>query len=579
MVNVLQKIRALLDRKQKITLVGLLFLMIIGAFLQMASVGVLVETVNVVIDPEAVSNSRIAKAAYEWMGRPDFKIFSITVMATLIFSFVIKNLFLYLQSKATLAFVYVNQFRTSERMMRHYIKRPYEFYLNADTAVIQRSITSDVNNSYALILNLLHLMSDIFMAIFVVSFCLYKNGVMTIVMAVVMIVLVVVIKKVLKPIMIQAGKDNQRYYSGLFKCISQMVHGIKDVKVSGNEKTFVDEYDACGKGYVEAVQKYSLYNNIPKYLIETVCVAAMMLYLIVEILLGVSTGNTTESLSTLAAAAFVLLPAVNRISNEITSITYLEPFLMGVADNLLGEVTEESTDMTDYEKPVVKMKVEKEITLQDITYAYPNTDRKIFEHANLTIPIGKSVGIVGTTGAGKSTVVDIMLGLLKLQGGKVLADDTDVTSNYRGWLKNVGYIPQMSYMLDDSIRRNVAFGVAKEQISDERVWEVLRDAQLDEFVKSLPDGLDTKIGERGIRLSGGQRQRISIARALYEDPDILILDEATSAVDNDTEAAIMESINRFQGKKTMLIIAHRLQTIEKCDMVYRVENGVMKQER
>ena len=295
--------------------------------------------------------------------------------------------------------------------------------------------------------------------------------------------------------------------------------------------------------------------------------------------MGENTENLMEALTTIAAAAFVLLPAVNRINNQINSMAYFEPFFMGVADNLQDEITGDKVDFTDFEKPVEKMPVKKEILLKDITYAYPHTEKLIFDHAELEVPIGKSVGIVGTTGAGKSTVVDIMLGLLDLKEGEVLADGKNVMTNYRGWLMNVGYIPQMSFMLDASIRKNVAFGVSDDKIDEDRVWEVLREAQLEEFVKSLPEGLETCIGERGIRLSGGQRQRISIARALYDDPEVLILDEATSAVDNDTEAAIMESINHFQGKKTLLIIAHRLQTIEKCDMVYRVQNGKIVQER
>ena len=176
-------------------------------------------------------------------------------------------------------------------------------------------------------------------------------------------------------------------------------------------------------------------------------------------------------------------------------------------------------------------------------------------------------------------MVDILLGLLEVKTGTIYADDVDIKTHYRAWLKNIGYIPQMIFMLDDTIRRNVAFGVAGEDINEERVWEVLKEAQMDEFVRNLPEGLDTGIGERGIRLSGGQRQRIGIARALYNDPEVLILDEATSALDNDTEAAIMDSINRLHGKKTLIIIAHRLQTIEKCDMIYRIEDGKAKRER
>lgn len=558
---------------------GLIFLMIIGAFLQTAGVGLLVQVVNVVIDPQAIQKSRITRALYELSGLADYKSFSITVMTLLILTFIVKNLFLFAQQKLTFSFVYTNQFRTSERMMRNYLRRGYEFYLNADTAVVQRSITSDVNNMYALILALLQMLSDGVVSLFIICYCFATNGTMTMLMAIVLLVLMLLVKKVLKPIMYKAGKDNQDYYSGLFKWISQTVQGIKEVKIFCKEQYFVSEYKKCGKGYVDAVQKYSLYNNIPKLLIETACVATMVGYMIYLVASEVSTQNMLDVFSTLAAAAFVLLPCVNRINNQINSIAYFEPFFMGVSDNLQDEISGEKVDMAFATDEEEKLPVKEAIEMREITYAYPNTDRLIFDHADLTIPVGASVGIVGTSGAGKSTVVDILLGLLEVKEGKVLADGQDIKKYYRKWLKNVGYIPQMIFMLDDTIRKNVAFGVPEEKIDEERVWEVLKEARLDEFVRTLPDGLDTGIGERGIRLSGGQRQRIGIARALYNNPEVLILDEATSALDNDTEAAIMESINRLHGKKTLIIIAHRLQTIEKCDIVYRVENGKAAIER
>lgn len=457
--------------------------------------------------------------------------------------------------------------------MKNYLRRGYEFYLNADTAVVQRSITSDVNNMYALILAILQLISDGIIFFFLVLYCFSQDVVMTLLIAVVMILLLWVIKKILKPILHKAGEDNQNYYSGLFKWISQTVQGIKEVKVTGKEQYFVAEYVKCGEGYVNAVQKYSLYNNIPKLFIESICVICMIGYLLVMMLLGEDTDNMMQTLTAFAAAALVLLPCVNRINNQINNISYFEPFFMGVTDHLQEEISGEKTDMSFADEADAKLPVTKSILLKNITYSYPNSDKLIFDEADLEIPVGAAVGIVGTTGAGKSTVVDIMLGLLEPKSGTIYADGVDVKTQYRGWLKNVGYIPQMIFMLDDTIRNNVAFGVPKEKIDEKRVWEVLKEAQLDEFVKTLPEGLDTGIGERGIRLSGGQRQRIGIARALYEDPEVLIMDEATSALDNDTEAAIMASINRLHGKKTLVIIAHRLQTIEKCDIVYRVENG------
>lgn len=579
MFRKIRKLRVLLDGRQKGAMVGLIFLMVIGALLQTAGVGMLVQAVNVIIDPNALENSKIVAALYAFLGSESYESFSIVVMSLLIAVFVAKNLFLFFQQKLTFAFVYTNQFRTSERMMRNYLRRGYEFYLNADTAAVQRNITSDVNNMYAMILAMLQLLSDSVVSLFVVAYCLMTNGAMTVTLAAVMVLLMFVIKVVLKPVMHRAGEENREYYSGLFKWISQTVQGIKEVKVNGKEQYFVEEYKKCGRGYVSAVQKYSLFNNIPKLLMETVCVAAMMGYMIVQVASGASTENMLDAFATLAAAAFVLLPAVNRINQQLNQIAYCEPCFMGVSDNLQDEIGDAKVDMAFAAEDVKKLPVTRYIELKDITYAYPNTEKLIFEHADMTVPVGAAVGIVGTSGAGKSTAVDILLGLLKPRTGTVCADGVDVRENYRGWLRNVGYIPQMIFMLDDTIRSNVAFGVPKDKIDEERLWEVLREAQLNEFVKTLPEGLDTGIGERGIRLSGGQRQRIGIARALYHDPEVLILDEATSALDNDTEAAIMESINRLHGKKTLIIIAHRLQTIEKCDLVYRVENGKVSVER
>ncbi len=573
MIKILKKLRVLLDKKQKRTMAQLIVLMIVGAFWQTAGVGMLVQAVNVIIDANALQNSKAVAAMYRLSGSGSYESFSIMVMVLLILVFAVKNIFLYFQQKLTFAFVYTNQFRTSERMMRNYLRRGYEFYLSADTAAVQRNITSDVNNMYAMILAILQLMSDGVVSLFIGGYCLATNGAMTITLAAVITLLMVLIKVVLKPVMHRAGEENREYYSGLFKWISQTVQGIKEVKVNGKEQYFVEAYRECGRGYVNAVQKYSLYNNIPKLLMEAVCVAAMMGYMIVQVALGKPAENMLDAITTLAAAALVLLPCVNRINQQMNQIAYCEPCFMGVSDNLQDEIDEGKVDMSFASKDVQKLPVRKSIELRDITYSYPNRERLIFDHADMTIPVGTSVGIVGTTGSGKSTIVDILLGLLEVRTGTIYADGRDVRENYRGWLKNIGYIPQMIFMLDGTIRSNVAFGVPKDEIDEDRLWEALREAQLDEFVRTLPEGADTGIGERGIQLSGGQRQRIGIARALYHDPEVMVLDEATSALDNDTEAAVMDSINRLHGRKTLIIIAHRLQTIEKCDLVYRIENG------
>ncbi|MBR4208450.1 MAG: ABC transporter ATP-binding protein [Lachnospiraceae bacterium] len=581
MIKILKKLSRLLDRRQKSFMVLLVFMMLLGALLETASVTLIIPVISVVMDPEAVEGGKYTASLYRFMGMHSVKDFTIFVMTALVAAFVLKNLYLYIQQRVLYRFVYTNQFKTSERMMKNYIRRPYEFYLNADTAVIQRTITSDVNNMYALILSLLTLVSEVIVALFLITVLLIAEPLMTVVIAAVLLLTLFVIKLWLKPVMKKAGSDNQDYYASLFKWISETVTGIKDVKISGREAYFVDEYIKCGKGYVDAVQKYTLFSNIPRLIIETVCVAVMIFYMLALILSGRDMDNMMAVLSAFGVAVVRLMPCANRINNQINNISYFEPFLMGVTDNLKEETGDDVTDISDLKPVEEKLPVKDKVELEDISYHYPGSDKLIFDHASLTIPVGKSVGIVGSSGAGKSTVVDVLLGLLKMQEGSIKADGVSVMEkeNYRRWLKNIGYIPQTIFMLDDTIRKNVAFGIAEDEISEERIWEVLKEAQLDEFVKSLPEGLDTGIGERGVRLSGGQRQRIGIARALYDDPEILILDEATSALDNDTEAAIMDSINRFMGRKTLLIIAHRLQTIEKCDMVYRVEDGKIKKER
>ena len=583
MVKIFKKMNKLLDAKQKRIMIVIVFLMLIGGVLESLSISVVIPVVSVLLDPHAVEKTPILAAIYDGLRLQNITQFTVVMLLALIGAFILKNLFLFLQNVVQLKFVYTNQFATSRRMMINFMKRPYEYYLNADTAVIQRNITSDVNNMYGLILSVLQLISEGVVFVCLVAVLLVVDAKMIMTISVLLVAVLFLIKVVLKPIMVKAGQDNQDYYSGLYKWIEQSVMGIKEIKIANKEQYFINEYAKCGFGYVNAVQKYNLFNSTPRLLIETVCIAGLVLYMMIVMLQGATVTEMLPQLTTFGLAAMRLIPSANRINNYLTSISYFEPFFMGVSDHLQEEINDKNmvydVEAYDHKEKVEKLDIQKVIKLEDITYKYPNSDKMIFDHADMEIPIGAAVGIVGSSGSGKTTVVDILLGLLELQTGTIYADGINVKEHYGEWLKNIGYIPQTIFMIDSTIRKNVAFGIADEEIDDERVWAVLKEAQLDEFVRSLPEGLDTGIGERGIRLSGGQRQRIGIARALFEDPEVLVLDEATSALDNDTEAAIMESINRLHGKKTLIIIAHRLQTIEKCDIVYRVENGKVSRER
>lgn len=579
MIKILKKINILMDGKQKREMVGLLLMMVVSAFLETGAVMMVMAVVEMIIDPDTLAQGETYQKICSILHLSGTVEFSVLAILFLIFLYIAKNSFQFFLQKSLYRFVYTNQFHTAANLMKNFVKRDYEFYLNAETSVIQRSITADVSNMYALILSVLQIASESIVALFLVIALAMQDPVMTVVIAVLLLVTLVVIKNIIKPIMNRTGKENQDYGASMFSWIAQTIQGIKDIKVAGKEQYFINEYCKVGEGYVKAMERFSLFNNTPKLLIETVCIAGLLGYILVLIVSGADVSGMISLFAAFGIAAMRLLPAASRINNQMTSMAFNEPFFFNVSDNLVEETNEQNTDISYAVVAKEKLPVTRAVTLQDITYHYPNSDKLIFDHASVTFPIGKSIGVVGASGAGKTTIIDIVLGLLNLQGGKVLADDVDIQSHYREWLANVGYIPQMIFLLDADIRRNVAFGIPEEEIDDEKLWYALREAQLDEFIKTLPDGVYTGIGERGIRLSGGQRQRIGIARALYNDPEVLILDEATSALDNDTEAAIMDSINRLHGKKTLLIIAHRLQTIEKCDMVYRVENGAIVKER
>lgn len=573
MLKILKKINILMDRKQKATMAKLLVMMVISAALETITVMVVMNVVQLIVNPAVLEQGDTYQRICRLLHLRSTVQFSVAAILFLIALYIIKSAFQFLLQKSLYRFVYTNQFHTAANLMRNFVRRDYEYYLNAETAVIQRSITADVSNMYALIQSVLQIASEGIVAVFLVVALAMEDIVMTVVIAVLLLVTLVVIKRVIKPIMNRTGEENQDYGAAMYAWISQTVQGIKEIKVAGREQYFIGEYCKVGEGYVKAMERFSLFNNTPKLLIETVCMAGLLGYILALIVSGVDVSGMVSLFAAFGIAAMRLLPAASRINNQMTSMAFNEPFFFNVSDNLVEETDAEHTDLSYAVVAKEKLPVTREVRLADITYHYPNSDKLIFDHASVSFPIGKSIGVIGASGAGKTTIIDILLGLLKLQGGKVLADDVDIQEHYREWLANVGYIPQMIFLLDADIRKNVAFGIPEEEIDEEKLWNALREAQLDEFVKTLPEGVHTGIGERGIRLSGGQRQRIGIARALYNDPEVLILDEATSALDNDTEAAIMESINRLHGRKTLIIIAHRLQTIAKCDIVYKVESG------
>lgn len=389
-----------------------------------------------------------------------------------------------------------------------------------------------------------------------------------------------VILKVLKPLLSRLGEKNQSIQSRIAKWRIQAIYGIKDVKVLHREAFFADNYENSGRIGAGYARRHAVLNNTPRLLIEAVFMTSILSYIILYIQMGNDASTLIPMLSAFGVAAIRMMPSVNRINTYMTDISYFRPCLDYVYENMNINEISRKTNQTLKPADISKtMQLHDRISLKGIVYAYPNTSKLIFDHADMVIPYGKSVGIMGPSGAGKSTIVDILLGLLTVQEGSITCDGENIFDNYPAWLAQIGYIPQSIYLVDEPVRNNIAFGIADEEIDDSRIWQALEEAQLADFIRGLPQGLDTAIGDRGVRISGGQRQRLGIARALYHNPEILVFDEATSALDNETEAAVMEAINSFHGRKTMVIIAHRLNTIEKCDIIYKVDEGKIQQTR
>lgn len=575
--NLLQKINEIFDKKQKRQLVLLGFMIFIGGFLETLGVSTMIPVVTVLLTPEKVQ---------EYIDKYDFlsKIcttlhitsvnqVAVSLLLLLMAVYVIKNVYLLFLVYRQNTFITQNRNNMISRVMAEFLNRPYEEYLGADIPTVFRITDSDIPQTFALMLALLSLASEVVVSCLIFLVLLIQNVQMTLFVILVFGVLTLLIVKVLKPRLNRIGSKNQAIQSRIAKWRIQATYGLKDVKVLNREEFFVRNYYETGKIGANVARNYAVLNNTPRLLIETIFIVSMLSYIAIYINGGGDVSEMMTTIATFGVAAIRVLPSVNRINTYITEIAYTTPSLNFVYENLQqGMKTDAMLAERRANSQKEKLKLDDKIELNHISFHYPDSDKNIFTDAHMVVPRGKSVGIMGSSGAGKSTIVDILLGLLHAQEGQITCDGVDIFKNYESWLAQIGYIPQSIYLIDESIRDNIAFGIDADKIDEKRIWEVLEEAQLKEFIEELPEGLDTTIGDRGIRLSGGQRQRIGIARALYHNPEILVFDEATSALDNETEAAVMEAVNSFHGKKTMVIIAHRLNTIEKCDIIYKVEN-------
>lgn len=567
--------------RQRWQFAGLFLLQLIETCLDFFGVSLILPFVKMLVSTDTMQSSGWYQLTSRVMGgSPSMESVLLFITILMMLVYIGKNAFMLLLLNLRIKFISRNKVKMSAKMMRCYMRKPYTFHLQRNTADIIRNITGDVNGAFSVISTIFALISDVLIVAVLAVYLFAVDTVMTLSILAALGFCSIVYFALVRRKIRNAGQKNRKITSKMYKAIQQAMGSIKEVKTMGRENFFAGVYEEAGEQSVDLSRRYAFISAIPGRLIETLCICAVLSVIAVKIVTGAALVDVLPSLSAFAVAAIRLMPKANSINNSINNITYHKPSLEALYEDLTESDREEAARQKEIEEKQRQQKTvsigeERDVFVKNLTFTYPNRSEAVLKDVNLTVKCGQSVGIVGSTGAGKTTLVDLILGLLKPDTGTVCYGKLDIHEDYARWQKHIGYIPQNIYMVDDTIRNNIALGIDSDKIDDEAIWKALESAQLADFVRSLEDGLNTVIGERGIRISGGQRQRIGIARALYYDPDILFFDEATSSLDNETEAAVMESISAIGSQKTMIIVAHRLSTLKNCDKIYKVEDGAI----
>lgn len=574
----LQKLLYILSKEQKLY-GGIVFVCsLLGAFLEVLGVGIILPLVQAFMNPDKLMENKWIQLVLKSFGLEYIESSQLVVLITVgvIILFLIKNLYFIFLSWIRIKFSCKVSRELSTKMMSTYMKRGYEFFLNHNTADLSRNIGADVSGVDTVIYQMLRVLVDSLTIFMIVAYIMLTDWVIALAMVIMALLCLLLIYGYFRVQMREAGRHFNKYNGITSKYLLQALHGIKEILVMHKQEFFIKHYEEANREKQKGAIKQTVGAESPAYIIEGVCVAGLLAVVCIRLVTNEQSAvELVPALSAFAMGAFRILPSLGRISSALNTAIYYMPSLNHVYENLqrINDYQEKDYKESETGAESDRIILKDGIDIENISWHYKNSDVYVIHNLNLTIKKGTSVAFVGQSGAGKTTLADIILGLLEPQEGKVLIDGNDI--NYMGKQlgKIMGYVPQTVYLTDDTIRNNVAFGIEGSDIDDDKVWNALEQAQLKQFVKNLNQGLDTFVGDRGVRFSGGQRQRIAIARALYENPDIIIFDEATAALDNETELAVMESIHALQGYKTIIIIAHRLTTIKDCDEIYEISDG------
>lgn len=573
--DVLKKMSFILTHKQKVYCVIMFIMTMIGVALETLGVSIIMPMAQAMLNPTQLVENEWIAIIVKWLkveGEMQTVVF-IAILTILIY--LVKNIYLIILSYIRAKFSSKIQRSLGVYMMQSYLKRGYPFFLRVSAHKMHRGITGDVAGVYNIIYNGFRLLAEVLTVIAIGMYILLTDILMSVLILLIAGTSVIITFCLCRSRMRELGESFRKYDTEMKSYSYQTFHGIKEVLAMNKQEFFVEEYERACKEQQKALVGQTVLAESPVYIYEAVCVIGMIVAVCFRLFLDGGDFEFVSNVAVIFVAAFRIMPSLGRISNQANVIMFNIPAMNSTYENLQEANKNECyvKEQVNAEKKLGIRCFQNELTLNNVGWKYEGANKNVIKNLNLTIRKGDSVALIGESGAGKSTVADIILGLFRPSEGVVCMDGIDIKEIPQTWCKIIGYVPQSVYILDASIKKNVAYGVREEEIDETLVWNALEKAQLKTFVEELPEKLDTILGERGVRFSGGQRQRIAIARALYYNPDILVLDEATSALDNKTEEAIMETIELLKGYKTLIIVAHRLSTIKQCNYIYEIKDG------
>jgi ABC-type multidrug transport system fused ATPase/permease subunit len=566
-LSVQKKIWKILNQKQKIHVWYLLILLFIGMLFEMLSVGILIPALGLFFNPNQnypfISNILIK------FGNPSSTTIVCYGMAMLVLIYFIKTIFLIFLSWKQSTFIVNLSTNLSKKMFSGYLNQPYSFHLQKNSSELGSYVIGEVGLLSNVLLAIVNLILEITAIIGIAVILFFAEPVGSLFVITFLLLFSFLFHRITRKKLLYWGQTRQKYQVQVSKNLFQGLNGIKDILILNKVSFFEDIFNFNLFQSSKNQIKVNTLNLIPRLYLEflsILCLAGLIIFMVIN---KKPIENLIPTLGVFVAAAFRMIPSANRIIASIQQIKYNQP-----AVNLVFKefsFLNNNSIVTNTNK--INFNLSSKFEIKNIDFKYEGQNKNILNNVTFEFHKGDYVGIIGTSGSGKSTLVDILLGLLKPDNGQVLIDGHNIFDDIKSWQMKIGYVPQVIYLTDDTLLRNIAFGVEDKDIDFEALTKAINGAQLTEFINNLENKLETEVGERGVRLSGGQRQRIGIARALYNDPEILVLDEATSALDINTEVEVMKAINTLKRKKTLIVISHRLSTLNNCDLIIKLENG------